>query len=318
MTIALNLFNAPIPNIDHFAHAIIDFLKTMWWGVLLGVIFVGIMNKIPREYFNHILGNGDNLKDIIKAAIAGVLLDLCSHGILMVGAKLYERGASYAQLLTFLIASPWNSFSLTLILIALIGLKWTLIYIVASMVIAIITGVIVMKMTHSGKLPKNPNTQEAAPGFKLKERALSDLKAVKWSPKLLIEIITGSTHELKILLKWLLLGIIIAAAIRSFVPTDFFQNWFGPSLVGLFLTLIAASIIEVCSEGMAPIASEIVNTAAAPGNAFTFLMAGVSTDYTEIMVLKDTTKSWKMALVLPLVSVPQIVVLGYIFNVAQF
>ena len=35
----------------------------------------------------------------------------------MVGAKLYERGASIGQVMAFLIASPWNSFSLTLTLV---------------------------------------------------------------------------------------------------------------------------------------------------------------------------------------------------------
>jgi len=314
ITMMLSALNAPIPHIDHLAHTIIDFLKTMWLGILMGIIFVGIMNKIPREYFNHILGGGNKLSDIIKAAAAGVLLDLCSHGILMIGAKLYERGASYAQLLTFLIASPWNSFSLTLILIALIGFKWTAIYILASMVIAIITGIMVMQLTKAGRIPANPNTVKASKEFNLKERAAKDFKTINWTPKFIIEIFTGATHELKILVKWLLLGVIIASAIRVFVPIEVFQNWFGPTMIGLFLTLLATSIIEVCSEGSAPIASEIVNSANAPGNGFTFLMAGVSTDYTEIMILKDTTRSWKLALILPLLTVPQIVLLGYIFN----
>ena len=75
-----------------------------------------------------------------------------------------------------------------------------------------------------------------------------------------------------------------------------------------------ATIIEVCSEGSAPIASEFMHSASAPGNAFTFLMAGVSTDYTEILVMKDVTKSWKVALFIPLISVPQILILGYIMN----
>ena len=39
-----------------------------------------------------------------------------------------------------LIASPWNSFSLTLVLIALIGLQWTLLFILCSMLIGIVVG----------------------------------------------------------------------------------------------------------------------------------------------------------------------------------
>ena len=43
-------------------------------------------------------------------------------------------------------------------------------------------------------------------------------------------------------------------------------------------------------------------------------MAGVSTDYTEIMALKETTQSWKTALFLPLVTIPQVLVIGYLLN----
>ena len=63
---------------------------------------------------------------------------------------------------------------------------------------------------------------------------------------------------------------------------------------------IRATILEVCSEGSTPVAADILTRAKAPGNSFAFLMTGVSTDYTEIMILKDTTKSWKIALFLPL------------------
>jgi len=54
--------------------------------------------------------------------------------------------------------------------------------------------------------------------------------------------------------------------------------------------------------------------AGAVGNGFTFLLAGVATDYTEIMVLKETTKSWKTAFFLPLVTVPQVLAIGYLLN----
>lgn len=43
-------------------------------------------------------------------------------------------------------------------------------------------------------------------------------------------------------------------------------------------------------------------------------MTGVSTDYTEIMVMRDATKSWKIALFLPLLTVPQIVVISWLMN----
>lgn len=315
LSLALYYGGANIPYLPHFAHTIIELLSTMWWGVALGIFFVGIMSKIPREYFAAILGRGDSFNGIIRACIAGLALDLCSHGILLVGAKLYERGASLAQVMTFLIASPWNSLSLTIILIALIGLKWTLVFIAGSAVIAIVSGVIFAKLVKNGTLPPNPNTNDIPENFDLFADAKARLKALKITPKFLGELVTGGLHEARMLLRWLLLGVIIAASVRAFIPADSFAQWFGPSIFGLVMTMIATTIIEVCSEGSAPIASEILNRAAAPGNAFAFLMAGVSTDYTEIMILREVTKSWKIPLFLPLVTVPQVLLLGYIMNV---
>ena len=297
-----------------FNHAVLEFAGQMWWGVLIGMVFVGVMAKIPRDYFNAVLGRGDSFTGLLRAAAAGLMFDLCSHGILMIGVKLYERGASLAQVMTFLIASPWNSFSLTLILIALIGLKWTLVFIAGSVVVALLSGLLINLMTKRGLLPENPHTVELRADFDFKAEVLKDLKGVTWNAKLAWEIITGGLHEARILLRWLLLGLVMAAAIRSFIPTEDFASWFGPTLGGLGLTMLATTLIEVCSEGSSPIAADLLTRAAAPGNAFVFLMAGAATDYTEVMVLRDVTKSWTMALALPLVSVPQVLVIGYILN----
>ena len=91
-----------VPYISNFGHAVAGLLSVMWWGILFGIVAVGVMSYIPREYFNALLGRGDSFGGLLRAAGAGLLLDLCSHGILMVGAKLYERGASLAQVMTFL------------------------------------------------------------------------------------------------------------------------------------------------------------------------------------------------------------------------
>ena len=115
-------------------------------------------------------------------------------------------------------------------------------------------------------------------------------------------------------MKWLFLGVILASLISTFLGGEFLQTYFSASLMGLVATLLSSTVIEVCSEGATPIAAEIVNQAKAPGNGFVFLMAGVSTDYTEIMVLRESMKSWKIAFFLPLVTLPQIVVLGMGMN----
>ena len=143
-----HVFLAGQPNLpDWFTiitSGIYELINTMWWGLLMAVVFAGLLERIPRDLVMSALGQGGTIKGIVRATFAGVLLDLCSHGILMVGTKLYERGASLGQLMAFLIASPWNSLSLTIILITLVGWGWTLSFVALSMAIGIITGIILI------------------------------------------------------------------------------------------------------------------------------------------------------------------------------
>src|SRR5690606_6645114 len=106
-----------VEKLNQLSLSVKNLLHTIWWGLALGILMIGVLSRIPRELVMSALGTGSGPLSILRASAAGILLDLCSHGILMVGAKLYERGASIGQIMAFLIASPWNSFSLTLILV---------------------------------------------------------------------------------------------------------------------------------------------------------------------------------------------------------
>ncbi|WP_051275288.1 permease [Aestuariibacter salexigens] len=302
------------PSLYHFSHSVFELLNTMWWGVLLGIIMLSLLTRIPRDLVIAALGNKAGIGGLCRATAAGVMLDLCSHGILMVGAKLYERGASAGQVMAFLIASPWNSFSLTLILVALIGLGWTLMYILLSVVIAIATGMIFDYLVKQQVLVENPNRQTLSDDFQFWHQVKTYWHSSTISTKDVITMFTQGVIESKMVVRWLLLGIVLAAVVRTFVSADQFANLFGPTLIGLTLTVLAATIIEVCSEGSTPLAADIANNANAPGNGFAFLMSGVSTDYTEIMVIKSFTQSWKFALMLPIITLPQIFVIALALN----
>ncbi|WP_049722229.1 permease [Gilvimarinus polysaccharolyticus] len=300
----------------HFSHGVFELLNTMWWGVLVGIVFVGLLHFVPQQLVVSLLGRGGTFSGIVRATAAGVLLDLCSHGILMVGMKLYQKGASLGQVMAFLIASPWNSLSLTIIMFALIGVGWTLLFIVVSMVIGIAAGLIFDNLVKRRRLEDNPATLEADhPVAPLKPQLRTLWGNISWRPSAWGGVVSEGLKGSRMVLRWLLFGVLLAAAIRAFVSVEVFQQWFGPSVIGLLFTMVAATIIEVCSEGSTPIAADLMNRARAPGNSFMFLMAGVATDYTEIMVIKDTMKSWKTALFLPLVVLPQVLLVAVIMNV---
>ena len=81
--------------------SVFELMNTMWWGLVLAAVFVGLLERIPQQWVMSVLGKGDSFSGILRATFAGVLLDLCSHGILMVGMKLYQRGAVWLRLWLF-------------------------------------------------------------------------------------------------------------------------------------------------------------------------------------------------------------------------
>ena len=301
-------------GLSEFAHSIREFMDLMWWGLLLGIIAVGFLQYVPQRRVRQWLGDRSDFSGLSRSIAAGLLFDMCSHGILIIGMQLYRRGLSLGQTMAFLIASPWNSLSLTFILIGLIGWKWTLLLIGLSAVIAFVSGFLFNFLEKKSIVPPNPyrinleTDEELEPGFR---EQIGPLLA---NPSGWLKWFASALQESRIIIRWILFGTVLAGLLRILLHPDIFANWFGPSALGLGLTLIAATVIEVCSEGSSPIAADLINRAEAPGNGFTFLMAGVATDYTEIMSLRETTRSLKTALLLPAITVPQILVIGWILN----
>lgn len=315
----LHLFPEPFlvalwPPLSDFTHAVMDLVRLMWWGTLVGILAIALLRFVPRRRIEQWLGREGNLGGLLRAVAAGIFFDVCSHGILLVSMQLYRKGLGLGQTMAFLIASPWNSFSTTFVLFALIGVKWTLLFMGASILIALLAGALFHALERRGAVPANPyragfaTDPAAEPGF------LEQIGPLLRRPAGWLDIAKGGLLESRMVVRWMFFGVILAAILRVAVPPGVFSDWFGPTLAGLGLTLLAATVIEVCSEGSSPIAGDLLNRAGAPGNGFAFLMAGAATDYTEILALRETTKSWKIALLLPALTVPQVVLLGWLMN----
>ena len=170
--------------------------------------------------------------------------------------KLYERGATIGQTIAFLVASPWNSFSLTIILIALIGFGWTAVFTLLSMVIAVIAGMLFHSFERAGTLPGNPNQIDLPHDFRFWREARAGLKTVKFDGAFFRDVMKDGVSGSKMVLRWIFFGVVLAGMVRAFVSTEDFQTYFGASLAGLGATMLVATIIEICSEGSSPIAAD--------------------------------------------------------------
>jgi len=304
------------PLLEPFRKTFLGYLNKIWWAVALGLILGGIIDYyVPREYISKILAR-KKPSTIFNAVFLGFLMSACSHGILALSMQIHKKGASNPAVVSFLLASPWANLTITVMLVGFFGLKGLFI-ILAAIIIAINTGFIFMFLEKRGLIEKNTHSLEVAVGFSI----LSDIKVrfknYRFSLKAVVDdikgVLSGAWVLSDMVLWWIILGVLIASIAGAYIPTHFFHRFMGPTLLGLLITLALATVIEVCSEGSSPLAFEIYRQTGALGNSFVFLMAGVVTDYTEIGLLWANVGR-RVALWLPVITVPQVIAVGYFAN----
>lgn len=292
--------------LEPFNESLISYLKIIWWAIILGLFIGGVIEYfVPQGFIFKYLGKRKK-KSIFYSVIAGFLMSACSHGILAISMQLYKKGAGIPSVITFLLASPWANLPVTILLFGFFGIK-ALFFIAAAMIIAVITGFVYRGLEKAGWIERSKEID-------LKEEKISWTNVKNFRFKPAVKGVTrGAISLANMVLWWILIGIMASSLIGAYIPDNFFINYLGPTFTGLLLTLAFATIIEVCSEGSAPIAFEIFKKTGAFGNPFVFLMAGVATDYTEIGLIWSNIGK-RAAIWLPIITVPLVVLTGWLFN----
>jgi len=303
--------------LEGYGTAFWDYLKLVFWPVLLGFFFGGAIDYfIPHSYVSKHLALHKK-RTILYSVGLGFLLSACSHGILAISMEIHKKGASAPAIVALLLASPWANLPVTFLLFGFFGFKAFLI-LGSAILIALLTGWTLQFLLSKGLVEDNPHSVEVEEGFSICTDIKNRFKEKKWSFGEIVKdirgVLKGMAGLFEMVYFWMALGLVLAAAASAFVPPHIFHDFFGPDLLGLFVTLAAATVIEVCSEGTAPMAFEIYKQTSAFGNVLVFLMAGVATDVTEIGLLWKNVGR-KTALWMVILTLPQIVLLGYVFNI---
>lgn len=305
-----------LPLLEPFRNTLLMYFKTIWWAILLGLFLGGVIDYyVPREYISYLLAN-QGKRTIFYSVILGFFMSACSHGILALSIELHKKGASNPAVISFLLASPWANMTITIMLIGFFGLK-ALFIIISAIFIAIVTGLIYQVLQERGIIEKNDNVITLEKDFSIIKDIKKRFAEYRWSLQAINSDIKGIYNGMvslgNMVLWWILIGMGIASLAGAYIPSDIFNNYMGPTVLGLIVTLVLATIIEVCSEGSAPMAFEIFRQTRALGNSFVFLMAGVVTDYTEIGLLWHNVGK-RVAIWLPIITVPQVIILGILAN----
>lgn len=306
-----------IEFLNPLTFAFIDYLGLIWWALLLGFLLGGAIDHfIPKSYIRRYL-SVHKKRTVIYSVVLGFFMSACSHGILAIAIELYKKGASTPAVIAFLLASPWANLPVTILLFGFFGLNAIYIVVVA-IIIAVVTGLIYQVLDRKGLVECKYCELKIDESFSVRKDIRKRINSYKLTgtniKNDLKGVVMGSWSLSKMVLWWIIIGMFMASFARAFISHELFMTYLGPTFLGLGVTLILATVIEVCSEGSAPLAFEIFSQTGAFGNSFVFLMSGVITDVTEIGLIWHNVGR-KAAVWLPIITIPQVVLLGYIFNI---
>ena len=220
-----------IPLLQPFFNAFIDYLELIWWAILLGFFIGGFIDYfVPRKYIEKYLSR-HRKRTIIYSIIFGFLMSACSHGILAIAIELYKKGANTSSVIAFLLASPWANLPITILLFGFFGTKAALI-VVSALIIATITGLIYQRLEQRGMVECAQCTRGEDTPVLTDFSIIKDIKkrwnAYKFTAKnnmaAVKGIVRGSWSLSKMVLWWLLVGMLMAAFARAYIPHIFLSN----------------------------------------------------------------------------------------------
>jgi len=257
-----------------------DILKAIWHlleemapYLLFGFFIAGILNLlIPREkIYSHLSGN--KFSGIVKAALFGVPLPLCSCGVIPVAAYLRKEGAGKGATISFLSSTPTTGVDSIFATYSLLGPLFAVVRIAAAFVAGIFGGYFV------GLLDKDEEEKQ----IEVKNRACVICNDYTEHSHSFIEKIVyifkyGFGELISDVAKWLLVGIVVGGVLSAAVPHEFIKQYLGNPWLAYPLMLLISIPLYICATGSIPIAAALIAGGMAPGAGLIFLIAGPATN----------------------------------------
>lgn len=241
--------------------------------LLLGFLVAGLLYAfVPGEFYRKHLSR-PGAWAVIKAALIGVPLPLCSCGVLPTAVSLRRNGASRGAATSFLIATPQTGVDSIAATYSLLDLAFAIIRPAAALLTAFIGGMVVSKI------------DEKAADVSCDVDTIDAPQALGFMAKLKAALRYGFVDMVQNIGRWLLIGLAIGAAITVFVPDGFFTFFAGYPLLAMIAVVIVAVPMYVCSTGSIPIALSLMLKGLSPGAAFVLLMAGPAANFASLIVV---------------------------------
>jgi len=256
------------------------------WGILtqmapyllFGFLMAGVLSVVisPSRIERHLGGRG--LGPVLKSALFGVPLPLCSCSVIPVTASLRRHGAGRGATTAFLLSTPSTCVDSILATYALLGPVFTIIRPIAAFVMGVVGGGLVSAVEGNGHAEEDasepPTCHETCCSAEGRKQP-AILRALRYG----FDTLPGD------IAKALLIGVAIAGVLGAAIEENALGAYLGGGVVSMLVMMAVGIPIYVCSTASIPIALGFMHVGVSPGAALVFLIAGPATNAATVAVV---------------------------------
>jgi len=285
------------------------FLDTAFW-LLIGLLAAGVIKSFISEGAMQRWVGGRGIGAILRAALFGAPLPLCSCGVLPAAIGLHRSGASKEATVSFLISTPETSVDSVAVTYALMGPVMAIFRPLAALVNAVSTGLLTTLVpevpvpaavktaaVHSccaAKPEQEVQTAAASCCGGGGETAASSCCSTKKESKSNSVILSktwqafsyAGAELLDDISKWMAFGIVLAGIMLTFIPPDWLAQW-GGGLPAMLVMLVVGVPMYICAVASTPVAAGLLVAGVSPGAVLIFLLVGPATNIASFALLRQ-------------------------------
>lgn len=276
--------------------------------LFIGLFFAGLLHVVfKKDFIARHLGK-NNMMSVIKAAILGVPLPLCSCGVIPTALYLRRQKASEGATVSFLISTPQTGVDSIIATYGMMGPIFAIFRPLAAFVTGIVGGAILNKHAiNDAALEKEasgcgcgssscddnaeevkPVQEEAGCGCGSGHSHDDEIDGLSVFEKLKKGFRYAYVEFLDDIALHLLFGVVLAGLISFLIPDSFFTKFDGDGIGGMLIMMAIGIPLYVCATSSIPIAVSLMLKGISPGAAFVFLVAGPATNAATISLIGNT------------------------------
>ena len=266
-------------------------LLTIFWNLLvesapwllIGYLLAGIISQvIPSEWVHKQLAK-PGFVSIVKGALIGAPLPLCSCGVIPTALAVRKAGASKGATSSFLVATPETGVDSISFSYAVLGPVFAIARPIAALTSAIIAGVLVNSFDKEDEVAEPVKAESSCCHSEEKAQPETEPSLVK---KLINAVQYGYGRMISDTAKWLVIGLVAATIITAVVPQSFFLQW-GDGLLAMIVMVIVGLPMYICATASTPVAAGLLFAGISPGAALVFMLTGPATNIATMGVIKE-------------------------------